>query len=76
MFSLRRLRWHYRSQHESLIAFSNRFFYDEDLVLFPSPCKKSDEFGIQYSRVQAGCFVNSKNSEEAKVVAEAVRDHF
>ena len=26
MFSLRRLRWHYRSQHESLIAFSNRFF--------------------------------------------------
>ncbi|MCI5210328.1 MAG: DUF559 domain-containing protein [Candidatus Electrothrix sp. ATG2] len=28
------------------------------------------------SRVQAGCFVNSKNSEEAKVVAEAVRDHF
>jgi superfamily I DNA and/or RNA helicase len=26
MFLARRLRWHYRSQHESLIAFSNHSF--------------------------------------------------
>ena len=43
MFSARRLRWHYRSQHESLIAFSNQSFYDSNLVLFPSPRKTDDD---------------------------------
>src|SRR5439155_13960050 len=32
----RRLRWHYRSRREGLIAFSNRVFYDDQLVTFPS----------------------------------------
>jgi superfamily I DNA and/or RNA helicase len=31
----RSLRWHYRSRHESLIAFSNRHFYNDPIV-FPS----------------------------------------
>lgn len=31
------LKWHYRSRHESLIAFSNREFYDGHLFTFPSP---------------------------------------
>ncbi|WP_067841048.1 DUF3320 domain-containing protein [Amphibacillus sediminis] len=30
------LRWHYRSEHESLISFSNHHFYDNKLVTFPS----------------------------------------
>ncbi len=33
----RRLKWHYRSEHGSLIAFSNREFYDDQLTVFPSP---------------------------------------
>jgi superfamily I DNA and/or RNA helicase len=32
---VRRLRWHYRSRHHNLIAFSNHEFYG-DLVIFPS----------------------------------------
>ncbi|MDY6798283.1 MAG: AAA domain-containing protein, partial [Pseudomonadota bacterium] len=76
MFPARRLRWHYRSQHESLIAFSNHSFYDSDLVLFPSPYKESDNYGIQYSRVPRGCFVNRRNMEEAKIISEAVREHY
>ena len=32
----RSLRWHYRSQHESLIAFSNHHWY-KNLIVFPSP---------------------------------------
>ena len=76
MFPARRLRWHYRSQHESLIAFSNHSFYDSDLVLFPSPHKETENYGIQYSRVPRGCFVNRKNLEEAKIISEAVREHF
>jgi len=75
MFPARRLRWHYRSQHESLIAFSNHSFYDGDLVLFPSPHKESSDYGIQYSRLPRGCFVNRRNMEEAKVISEAVREH-
>ena len=31
------LLWHYRSRHESLIAFSNRQYYDNKLYTFPSP---------------------------------------
>ncbi|MGB0259621.1 MAG: AAA domain-containing protein, partial [Coraliomargarita sp.] len=76
MFPARRLRWHYRSQHENLIAFSNHSFYDSDLVLFPSPHKETENYGIQYSRVPRGCFVNRKNLEEAKIISEAVREHF
>jgi very-short-patch-repair endonuclease len=76
MFPARRLRWHYRSQHESLIAFSNHSFYESDLVLFPSPHKQTERYGIQYSRVPQGCFVNRRNMEEVKVISEAVKEHF
>ena len=76
VFLARRLRWHYRSQHESLIAFSNHFFYEGDLVLFPSPHKQTENYGIQYSRVPRGCFVNRRNMEEAKIICEAIREHF
>lgn len=31
------LRWHYRSRHESLIAYSNMTYYDNRLFTFPSP---------------------------------------
>lgn len=31
------LLWHYRSRHESLIAFSNMQYYDNKLFTFPSP---------------------------------------
>ena len=31
------LKWHYRSRHESLIAFSNREYYENVLYTFPSP---------------------------------------
>ncbi|QBG34799.1 DUF4011 domain-containing anti-phage protein Hhe [Litorilituus sediminis] len=75
MFNARRLRWHYRSRHESLIAFSNQEFYDSNLVVFPSPSSKSDEFGIKFTHVKSGRFVNQHNIEEAKVIAEAVRNH-
>ncbi|WP_168735916.1 DUF3320 domain-containing protein [Cohnella fermenti] len=34
------LLWHYRSRHESLIAFSNRHFYENKLLTFPSPYER------------------------------------
>lgn len=33
----KRLNWHYRSRHEGLITFSNRQYYDNELLTFPSP---------------------------------------
>lgn len=34
------LLWHYRSRHESLIAFSNVQYYDNKLLTFPSPFER------------------------------------
>lgn len=75
MFKNRRLRWHYRSRHESLIAFSNQRFYDSNLILFPSPMKESDEFGIRYNRVHRGRCIESRNVEEAREIVRSVAEH-
>lgn len=37
------LLWHYRSRHESLIAFSNAKFYGNNLLTFPSPSDQISE---------------------------------
>lgn len=75
MFQCRRLRWHYRSQHESLIAFSNHSFYDGNLVIFPSANNSSEEYGVKLSRVVRGRFIDNVNIEEARLIAEAVKQH-
>lgn len=74
LLSKRRLRWHYRSRHESLIAFSNTQFYDGDLVIFPSPFAESDEFGVKFHFQPQGFFAsgkgNGRNTPEARSVAK------
>jgi len=37
----RMLKWHYRSRHESLINFSNHYFYQNQLIIPPSPITSS-----------------------------------
>lgn len=69
IFSTRKLKWHYRSRHESLIAFSNVHFYDSSLILFPSPINTSDELGIRYKHIDAK-FNDGVNSIEALKVVE------
>ncbi len=75
LFPTRRLRWHYRSEHESLIRFSNIKFYDSDLVVFPSPNANSSEYGVKFTFIRSGRFANQHNIEEARIVAEAVAKH-
>ena len=70
------LNWHYRSKTESLIAFSNRNFYRNRLVTFPSSQHDSDDFGIKFHYVQNGVFVNRQNIKEAEFVADLVYEHF
>lgn len=75
IFHSRRLTWHYRSQHEHLIAFSNHSFYDGKLVVFPASHAQSEEFGVKFTFVDGGRFVNRRNIEEARRIAKAVQAH-
>lgn len=45
------LNWHYRSQDEALIAFSNRTYYRGDLSSFPTPTLLSSETGLEFRPV-------------------------
>jgi very-short-patch-repair endonuclease len=73
----RRLKWHYRSRCESLIAFSNREFYSSksgshgDLVTFPNA--RPDSFAIDLVRVN-GNYKASRNPAEVARVVEAAID--
>ena len=48
--SMRQLRllWHYRSRYEQLIAFSNKNFYDNQLITFPSTKTDAKWIGVDY----------------------------
>ena len=63
----RRLKWHYRSRCESLIAFSNQAFYDGSLLTFPMP--KPGSFSIELVRVD-GTYRDRRNPAEAERIAE------
>lgn len=70
-----RLSWHYRSRHESLIAFSNAKYYRGELVTFPSPVTR--DTAVRYVHVPGGFYerggakVNRKEAEA--VVSEVVK---
>src|SRR5690606_28223429 len=68
------LLWHYRSKHESLIAFSNKHFYDNNLVIFPSPFQRTSEFGVILHKINKGRFVTRRNSEEARRIVLKVAE--
>ena len=68
-----RLRWHYRSAHESLISFSNVAFYDADLFTFPSTDTTTSATGLRFEFVDGGTYEGKGlNSAEARRVADAV----
>lgn len=72
------LRWHYRSRHDSLIAVSNDQFYDNRLLIFPSPGVNPHARGLRFRHVPDGIYdrgVSRANLVEARAVAEAVMEH-
>lgn len=75
----RTLRWHYRSRHESLIAFSNSEIYKNELITFPSNTDNFSDRGVEYIYVQNGIYdrgARKNNINEANRVAELVFEHF
>lgn len=78
-FPSKMLRWHYRSRHESLIAVSNQEFYDNNLLIYPSPRQETDELGLKFIHLPGTVYDRGKtatNHEEAKEVIKTVFQHY
>jgi very-short-patch-repair endonuclease len=74
----RMLRWHYRSRHQSLIAVSNRQFYESKLFIIPSPYTREAGMGLSFRHVPDGVFDSGgtgTNAAEAKLVAGEIIRH-
>lgn len=69
------LNWHYRSKHESLIAFSNIMYYSSRLCTFPSPDALDSKVKMRY--VEGGVYergLSKCNKQEAQeLVTEVIR---
>ena len=64
------LLWHYRSKHESLIAFSNSEYYDNKLMTFPSP----DNIESKVRMVAIDGYYDKGKSRQNRAEAQAVVD--
>ncbi len=72
-FPSNRLRWHYRSQHEDLITYSNYRIYDGELTTFPGAIQRGDDLGVEMFFVSDGCYEGrGRNPIEADRVADQV----
>ena len=74
----RMLQWHYRSRHESLIAVSNKEFYEGRLYIVPSPDRERSHAGLRFHHLPDGRFDRGnsyKNHAEAEAIARAVVEH-
>ena len=66
------LTWHYRSKHESLIAFSNSQYYDGKLFTFPSVDDRSTK--VTFVKIE-GAYDRSRtrsNKKEAQAIVDEV----
>jgi very-short-patch-repair endonuclease/DNA polymerase III delta prime subunit len=74
----RDLRWHYRSHHDGLIATSNRLFYEDRLVVFPSPWRSGANSGLMLRYDPTTVYDRGgkrKNILQARQVALAAKRH-
>jgi SpoU rRNA methylase family enzyme len=56
------LNWHYRSEDESLIAFSNERYYGGKLSTFPTPNLSPTERSLRLVQVPGGHFIRAEDS--------------
>ncbi len=79
----RMLEWHYRSRDPSLIRVSNLEFYENRLILPPSPVQLDDDYGLKFTRVPGEYSSASigkgrprTNRIEAEYIVEALKKHY
>lgn len=73
------LKWHYRSRHESLIAVSNQEFYDNQLLIYPSPSSNTESLGLKFKYNPNNGYDRGKSSSnrgEARDVVAEIFKHF
>ena len=78
-FPVKMLKWHYRSRHESLISVSNKEFYDNDLLVYPSPSHNDPELGLKFHYNPNTAYhrgSSSANPLEAQDVVDEIFHHF
>ena len=70
----RHLSWHYRSKHESLIAFSNLMYYGNRLCTFPSP--DAPDSKVKFVYVEDGVydrgFTKRNKAEADALIADVI----
>jgi very-short-patch-repair endonuclease len=69
------LKWHYRSQHEDLITYSNQSFYDGRLVTFPGAIADGPDLGVSFVHVPDGQYrrgTSRDNPTEAERVVDRI----
>lgn len=67
------LLWHYRSKHESLIAFSNVKYYDNRLLTFPSPDDLTTKVHFQYVNGIYDRGSTRQNRAEAEAIVQEIK---
>ena len=66
------LAWHYRCQHEELIAFSNHAIYGGELKTIPSTVSRLAPAAVHWLDVPDGRYENGINTPEARAVIDLV----
>ncbi len=78
-FAVKQLKWHYRSRHESLITVSNQAFYENNLLIFPSPVDTAEHLGLKFVHIPDAIYDrgrSSTNKKEAEIVVKEAFAHY
>lgn len=73
-----KLKWHYRSKCENLIAFSNNAFYGDELITFPEVRGKDNDYGVEYIQVDNALYSRGDkrtNEVEAERIVDSIIDN-
>lgn len=65
----RMLKWHYRSRHQSLIDFSNHYFYQSQLIIPPSPQVQK---AIHSNKIEAYYKGKINTQEKDKLISDLI----
>ncbi len=74
IYGYRYLTWHYQSQYQELIDFSNKAFYDGNLQVAPNILLSVSHPPIRWINCNNGVWLNRKNFPEATLVVDELKN--
>ena len=69
------LGWHYRSQHHSLILYSNEAFYKRELLIPPSVQLGEGPLGVKWHYCAQSAYNQGRNPPEAAEIVRLLSEH-